>query len=53
MRVECSLDDDDGFMMEAVCNGCEPDAEENMLKQLRAGARERQAELDKFRRDYW
>lgn len=53
LRVECGFDADHGFMVWTVWNGCEPDAQENMLQQLRAGAKERQTSLDQFGGDHW
>lgn len=39
LRRDCGFDDDFG-MVEKVWNGCTPEAQENMLDQLRAGAAE-------------
>lgn len=52
LRRDCGYDG--GLaMIQEVWDGCEPDAQENMLGQLRVVARERQAELDRFGGDHW
>lgn len=52
LRIECGYEDE--FAMVAdVWNGCEPDAQEDMLQQLRAGAARRAAELAQFGGDHW
>lgn len=53
LRIACGFDDDHGFIVESVWSGCEPDAQQNMLEQLRDAARQRQAGLDKFGGDHW
>lgn len=52
LRVECGYDDELRFA-EHVWNGCPAAAQENMLQQLRDGARQRQVALDRFGGDHW
>jgi hypothetical protein len=52
LRIECGYDDEFA-MIPDVWNGCEPAAQEDMLRQLREGAARRVAELAKFGGDHW
>lgn len=52
LRRQCGYDG--GLaMIQQVWDGCEPDAQKNMLDQLRIAAAARRAELDKFGGDHW
>jgi len=53
LRILCGFDDDHGALAESVWDGCEPDAQENMLGQLRAVAAQRAQALAKFGGDHW